>query len=127
MCEVSAEVCFCKRKPADEVRISDWSSDVCSSDLVADGGNQRNRRLGGGADDNFLVEGPEVLQRAAAARDDEQIRARQPPLLRQGVETADRRGDLLRGALALPQHRPYQHAARPAVGGRKSVVQGTGA
>src|SRR3546814_5286082 len=25
---------FCKRKTAYEVRISDWSSDVCSSDLV---------------------------------------------------------------------------------------------
>src|SRR3546814_7671760 len=26
--------CFCKQKTADEMRISDWSSDVCSSDLV---------------------------------------------------------------------------------------------
>src|SRR3546814_6550269 len=26
---------FCKQKTADEVRISDWSSDVCSSDLKA--------------------------------------------------------------------------------------------
>src|SRR3546814_4297308 len=26
---------FCKQKPAYEMRISDWSSDVCSSDLVA--------------------------------------------------------------------------------------------
>src|SRR3546814_9809464 len=26
---------FCKQKTADEMRISDWSSDVCSSDLVA--------------------------------------------------------------------------------------------
>src|SRR3546814_4403748 len=26
-------VCFCKQKTAYEVRISDWSSDVCSSDL----------------------------------------------------------------------------------------------
>src|SRR3546814_4776749 len=25
--------CFCKQKTAYEVRISDWSSDVCSSDL----------------------------------------------------------------------------------------------
>src|SRR3546814_4143529 len=30
-------VCFCfKQKAAYELRISDWSSDVCSSDLVAD-------------------------------------------------------------------------------------------
>src|SRR3546814_10828178 len=26
-------VCFCKQKTAYEMRISDWSSDVCSSDL----------------------------------------------------------------------------------------------
>src|SRR3546814_3997763 len=25
---------FCKQKTADEMRISDWSSDVCSSDLI---------------------------------------------------------------------------------------------
>src|SRR3546814_5612997 len=27
-------LCFCKQKTAYEMRISDWSSDVCSSDLV---------------------------------------------------------------------------------------------
>src|SRR3546814_15627082 len=27
---------FCKQKTAYELRISDWSSDVCSSDLIAD-------------------------------------------------------------------------------------------
>src|SRR3546814_10182453 len=27
--------CFCKQKTAYELRISDWSSDVCSSDLLA--------------------------------------------------------------------------------------------
>src|SRR3546814_2289193 len=27
-------ICFCKQKTAYEVRISDWSSDVCSSDLA---------------------------------------------------------------------------------------------
>src|SRR3546814_10623788 len=29
---------FCKQKTAYEMRISDWSSDVCSSDLTADEG-----------------------------------------------------------------------------------------
>src|SRR3546814_9764802 len=29
---------FFKQKTAYELRISDWSSDVCSSDLLADGG-----------------------------------------------------------------------------------------
>src|SRR3546814_7342482 len=28
-------ICFYKQKPAYEMRISDWSSDVCSSDLPA--------------------------------------------------------------------------------------------
>src|SRR3546814_8899280 len=28
--------CFCKQKTAYEMRISDWSSDVCSSDLSQD-------------------------------------------------------------------------------------------
>src|SRR3546814_11984628 len=27
-------MCFCKQKTAYEIRISDWSSDVCSSDLI---------------------------------------------------------------------------------------------
>src|SRR3546814_4501322 len=27
--------CFCKQKTAYDMRISDWSSDVCSSDLIA--------------------------------------------------------------------------------------------
>src|SRR3546814_944081 len=30
---------FFKQKPADEMRISDWSSDVCSSDLAAAAGH----------------------------------------------------------------------------------------
>src|SRR3546814_4531935 len=41
---------FFKQKTAYEMRISDWSSDVCSSDLVAD----RVRGLEAGADD-FLT------------------------------------------------------------------------
>src|SRR3546814_16155266 len=34
-------VCFCKQKTAYEMRISDWSSDVCSSDLVHRPGEAR--------------------------------------------------------------------------------------
>src|SRR3546814_10676981 len=36
---------FFKQKTAYEMRISDWSSDVCSSDLLASFANQRNRAL----------------------------------------------------------------------------------
>src|SRR3546814_8191365 len=32
-CDVFAYLCFFKQKTAYEMRISDWSSDVCSSDL----------------------------------------------------------------------------------------------
>src|SRR3546814_2218165 len=34
---VSVGLCFVKQKTAYEMRISDWSSDVCSSDLLASG------------------------------------------------------------------------------------------
>src|SRR3546814_10301255 len=36
--------CFFKQKTAYELRISDWSSDVCSSDLVSQFRRQRYRR-----------------------------------------------------------------------------------
>src|SRR3546814_14214657 len=37
---------FCKKKTADEMRISDWSSDVCSSDLrLRRGGSAGNPDL----------------------------------------------------------------------------------
>src|SRR3546814_3140962 len=40
-------VVFCKQKTAYELRISDWSSDVCSSDLAAEKLRSGIRRLGG--------------------------------------------------------------------------------
>src|SRR3546814_1744812 len=42
-------VFFFKQKTAYEMRISDWSSDVCSSDLRARGGQDAARRLRTGA------------------------------------------------------------------------------
>src|SRR3546814_2881841 len=38
-------VFFCKQKTAYEMRISDWSSDVCSSDLAAAPGQERTSAL----------------------------------------------------------------------------------
>src|SRR3546814_19418929 len=77
-------LCFCKQKTAYEVRISDWSSDVCSSDLIGDhaaarifggwgkfDGTIKNERTGnyiGGYDGNYayginvLVEPTDRLQ-----------------------------------------------------------------
>src|SRR3546814_7251782 len=37
-------VCFFKQKTAYEMRISDWSSDVCSSDLVREFSTEYDRR-----------------------------------------------------------------------------------
>src|SRR3546814_15578885 len=44
---------FFKQKTAYEMRISDWSSDVCSSDLIDDGDQQHAlpRRVRAGADE----------------------------------------------------------------------------
>src|SRR3546814_1405770 len=36
MCQCVRFFCFFKQKTAYEMRISDWSSDVCSSDLAGD-------------------------------------------------------------------------------------------
>src|SRR3546814_14754562 len=47
LCFVVGELFFFKQKTAYELRISDWSSDVCSSDLdhVARAGNHRGEEL----------------------------------------------------------------------------------
>ncbi|MHC2750878.1 hypothetical protein ACVIWV_006332 [Bradyrhizobium diazoefficiens] len=71
--------------------------------------------LGCGPHHDLLVERPEILQRAAAARDDQHIRARNLAALRQRVEAADRGRNLLGRAFALHLDRPHQHMAGEAV------------
>src|SRR3546814_6044727 len=44
---------FFKQKTAYEMRISDWSSDVCSSDLQADPQRRHDLRLAAEVDDRF--------------------------------------------------------------------------
>ena len=83
--------------------------------LVADRRDQRDHAFGGGANHDLLVERPEVLQRAAAARHDQHVGPRNPAALGQRVEAADRGGDLFGRAFALHPHRPHQHVARKAV------------
>src|SRR3546814_9221747 len=41
---------FVKHKTAYELRISDWSSDVCSSDLICYGQQSMQAQLGGGVE-----------------------------------------------------------------------------
>ena len=86
-------------------------TDTTLIDYAADRRDQGEDAGGGGADHDLLVERPEVLQRAAAARDDQQIGPRDPAALRQRVEAADRGRDLLGRAFALHLDRPHQHAA----------------
>src|SRR3546814_3609402 len=72
-------VFFFKQKTAYEMRISDWSSDVCSSDLAEETGQAMGDQHG--ADMDAVVEGDEQgrrrdiavvrLQQQAAGKDDE--------------------------------------------------------
>uniref|UniRef100_A0A0N4Z692 Nitrite reductase n=1 Tax=Parastrongyloides trichosuri TaxID=131310 RepID=A0A0N4Z692_PARTI len=64
----------------------------------------------------LVVERPEVLDRAAAARDDQQVRAGDRPVRRHLVEAADGVGHLAAGGVALNHHRPDDDAAGPALG-----------
>src|SRR3546814_5296794 len=54
--------CFFMQKTAYEMRISDWSSDVCSSDLLANAGEQFIRDLFG--NDLILVSNSDDLNKA---------------------------------------------------------------
>src|SRR3546814_11915242 len=61
-----SDVCFFKQKTAYELRISDWSSDVCSSDLTSASGDSvtvvrgRNGRSGGKAETIAVTTGRRV-------------------------------------------------------------------
>ena len=80
--------------------------------LVPDRGDDRDRACRDGAHRHLFVEGPEILDRAAAARDDQKIGTRKRAAAGDRVEAADRRRDLLRRAFPLHAHRPDEHMAR---------------
>ena len=69
-----------------------------------------------GARHDLLVEAPEVLEAAAAPRDDDQVGPRHGSAGDQRVEAGDGGGHLDRAGLALHPHRPDQHVAGEAVG-----------
>ena len=95
--------------------------------LVADGGDHRDRAVGDGAHHRLLVEAPEVFQRAAAARHDQQVGPRDFSARRQRVEAADGGGDLVGRGFALHPHRPDQHMTGKAIGQAVENVADDGA
>ncbi len=74
--------------------------------LVTDGGDKRDRTRRHRAHDVLVIEGHEVFDGAAAARDDDDVWTRDRAAGRQGVEAGDGGGDFGGRALALHGHRP---------------------
>ena len=90
---------------------------------MADGADQGDAAGAGGAEHDFLVEGHEVFEAAAAAGDDEDVRPGDCAG-RQAVHAGDGGGDALGGAFALDGDGPEQDRAGEAPGdGRHDVVQ----
>ena len=73
---------------------------------MTDRGDERDLARRRRAHHDLLVERPEVLERAAAARDDYDVGARDAAGRCQRIEPVDRRRDLLGRAVALHPHRP---------------------
>ena len=89
---------------------------------------ERDHAAGGRAHHRFIVEAHEVLERAAAARDDQHVGTRHgPPIDGERVEAVDRGGDLGGGGLALNADRPDDHPNREAVGEAMQDVADDGA
>ena len=95
--------------------------------LMANGGDQRDVGARSGAHHDLLVERPQVLQRAAAARHDQYVGTRHRAAFGQGVEAGDGAGHLARRLLALDRHRPDQHVAGEAVAEAVQDVANDGA
>ena len=87
--------------------------------LVAHRRDQRDVRGRRGAHHGLVVEAPQILHRAAAARHDEEIGPGDGPAFLQRVEAGDARRHLRPAGLALHAHRPDDDAARKAL--RKPV------
>ena len=76
--------------------------------LVSDRAHHRDRRSGDGPGHDFLVEFPQVLDAAAAARHDQDIHGRKAVFFRR-AEFPDGAGDFRRGAFALHADRIDEH------------------
>jgi hypothetical protein len=82
---------------------------------VADRRDDRNVRGGDGADHLLLVERPQILDRAAAAGDDQQVRDAAPARRPKRVESGDAAAILRRRAFALDRDRPEDDVAGEAI------------
>jgi hypothetical protein len=78
--------------------------------LVPNRGDQRDAAFGGGANDDFLIEAPEILQASAASADDQHVGARNGAARLKRVEATDGGCDFGGGAFTLYAHWPEQHA-----------------
>src|SRR3546814_7275623 len=87
---------FCNRKPAYEMRISDWSSDVCSSDLAHLRPAFRDRA---GLIEHDGLDEPEALESLAGAHQDAPVRR-----LARAAHDRQRRGNADRAGIAHHQH-----------------------
>src|SRR3546814_11565039 len=103
---------FFKQKTAYEMRISDWSSDVCSSDLRGEAPRVIAPVERAGAEENSIGEG---AREGAQRRFDVAVRKHHEDL------AFAVRNDLVEGEAAVALHRAplaeREHAAEPHVGG----------
>ena len=94
---------------------------------MADCGDERNRAAGDSAHHRFFVEAHQVLERAAAAGDDQHVRPHRASVRGKRIEPVDRRRDLGRGGLTLHPDRPDDDPNREPVGETMQDVANDGA
>src|SRR3546814_7503939 len=110
---------FFKQKTAYELRISDWSSDVCSSDLSR-GVGKLQPAAGAGLRRGVVVESD--LQRCAASQPQPQLAVRQDRMLE--FELRDLLQRQFDAELLLRQtHRPAELQARTSTPDLKSLMR----
>ncbi len=85
--------------------------------FVAHSADHGNRRFGHGAHHRFLVKAPQILDRSAPARHDQQVRAWYCSARLQRAKAAHGGCNLVGRTLPLHQHRPHDDM------GRKTILQ----
>src|SRR3546814_20706808 len=109
---------FFKQKTAYEMRISDWSSDVCSSDLCGEvrGGDGRRRRLCSLWRAKWPIHTFSSGDRLCEAADDENLLARRRPTATGGKHQHDCYG---RRTWGVPAH--HRRIAEERLAGEECV------